>query len=626
VLEENLRPFRLLDARRRLSSSRPLRAGFIGGHDSENPHAVASQGLLLPARKQAVAFPLELLDALIGLKNCTRQRLADAPTGWRASMALAGKHPAQAADHAPAEAPQTVTGRTQWDAAVDILRLLGSAAPYLLIIALVAFGFYKFQELNQTHEIDLQKARDTATAEYRDQLAAANKALKETYQAMADISGTQIKNISDMLELHAKVTSRTQELQQNQEQQQAKLEQAKHDVETATNQKKQLEFDLISIQDSVAHDKAELANLDSALKEGKRNLSDSANQVSAVRDRMIQLARAIRDQQTSTAQQLAANILSDNIEPPSLKPGETDAVALKALIGRSAAEIVDSLVKDESTAFVVRNKLEGSDQRILAGRAPSGNLFRNITALDSDGNRITSARLADYLFGMITSDEDNWYSLKTQVILKSQSSSSWYGTVPTGALVWDLESLGQVVKNYNTKLRYLTLDQLASEASDVFKWLSEGSCEIECAMYVRAKDFNADKLFATSLDGLGAPRELREVAVKLFNAAVKRQTSDAISLITDAPSSTELLGRVAATVLHPDFEFTKFTPSKSGDSSNSANSATLQGHYDYKAFGFRKYGLAREQVATFVFSRGGGAAWRLERLTSAPQETTAAAR
>jgi hypothetical protein len=121
------------------------------------------------------------------------------------------------------DTPQPVTGRTQWDALVDIMRMLGNAAPYLLIVGLAVFGFYKVQELNQQRDLDLQKARETATEEYRQQLAAANKALIETYQAMGNISGTQIKNLSDMLELHAKATTRTQALQENEEQQRTKL-------------------------------------------------------------------------------------------------------------------------------------------------------------------------------------------------------------------------------------------------------------------------------------------------------------------------------------------------------------------------------------------------------------------
>jgi hypothetical protein len=218
-----------------------------------------------------------------------------------------------------------LTGRTQWDAAVDVVRLLGNAGPYLLLVGLVVFGFYKFQELSQQRDADLEKTRQTATESYRQQLSAANKALVETYQAMGSISGTQIKNLSDMLELHARATTRTQELQQAQEEQRAKLEQALREVETAGNQKRQVEVDLKNIQDNVARDKAELDRLDTALKEGKRNLSDSASQVGAVRDQMIALARAVRGNDTPSATRLSAEILKENADPIDVKPGEDDA-------------------------------------------------------------------------------------------------------------------------------------------------------------------------------------------------------------------------------------------------------------------------------------------------------------
>jgi hypothetical protein len=191
---------------------------------------------------------------------------------------------AKAATKADSSDVPGVTGRTQWDALVDVLRLLGNAGPYLILVGLVVFGFYKFQEQSQQREIDLQKVRETATESYRQQLSAANKALVDTYQAMGNISGTQIKNVSDMLELHAKATARTQEMQRAQEQQLSKLNQAQHEVETASDQKKRAESELKGVQDSVARDRAELERLETALKEGKRNLSDSAVQVGAGQD------------------------------------------------------------------------------------------------------------------------------------------------------------------------------------------------------------------------------------------------------------------------------------------------------------------------------------------------------
>jgi hypothetical protein len=535
---------------------------------------------------------------------------------------------AHAIDKSTPEATQVVTGRTQWDAAVDIMRLLGAGGPYLLLVGLVIFGFYKFQELSQQREGDLQKGRELATEQYRQQLAAANKALVDTYQAMGNISGVQIKNLSDMLELHAKATTRTQELQQNEEQARIKLEEATRGAEKASNQKIQIELELNKIQDSVSRDKLELDRLEKSISEGKRNLSDSATQVQAIRDKMIELAHAVRNQQNSKAQQLAGTILQENSEPLVARASVPDADALKGLIGLSDADTVATLVNDNNTAFVVRSSMPvgADDHSLLAAQTLSGNLFRNLVLLGSDGNRIVSASLMDSLFGTLTPDEDNWYSQNTELILQSKSSASGRHIGQPNDRVWDIENIGRVLKNYNRKLPYLTLEQLSHEAPDLFDWFkSSPFCALACGMSVRAKDFDADMLFGSAFAGLGVPRDLRESAVRLFNAAVKQQIPVATNLITDPSSSPDLPGQVAAIVLHPDFEFTRYVPVGSSDSTTSANSATLVGHYDYRTHGFRKYGLARERAATFTFSRD-GTTWRLEKLTTGAQEPVSAAK
>jgi len=100
-------------------------------------------------------------------------------------------------------------GRTQWDALVDIFKALGSIAPYLAFIGLVLFFFYKFSQLSQQSASDLRKAQEDATKHYETQIATANKVLVETYDQIGKMSASQIKNLNDMLDIHAKTTKST---------------------------------------------------------------------------------------------------------------------------------------------------------------------------------------------------------------------------------------------------------------------------------------------------------------------------------------------------------------------------------------------------------------------------------
>ena len=501
----------------------------------------------------------------------------------------------------------------------------------MILVGLVVFGFYKFQELSQQRDVDLQRVRETATESYRQQLSAANKALVETYQAMGSISGTQIKNLSEMLELHAKATTRTQELQQAQEQQRLKLDQALREVENAGNQKKQFEVDLKNIQDNVARDKAELERLETALTEGRRNLSDSAVQVSTVRTKMIELANAVHSGEILTGTRLAAEILKENADTIDIKPGGSDANALKALIGRSDTDTVADLAK--TATFVLRTTARRGDNlngsRLLAGHAPSGPLFRNVTQLESDGSRIVGTGVAS-LFGAAMPDEDDWYSVSKSIIAHGENSSSGWDR-PKDQEMWSLDDIPnkEILKGFTGALPFLNLTQLEKEAPDIFSWFKDSAFgELPSGMAERAKTFEADSLFPVLNTGelSGIPRELRDTAVRLFNAAVKHQMSEAATLIANNSSSPVSPGQLAAIILRPDFELTRYMPPTENDPGNAASSASLVGHYDYKTSGFRRTGFARERIATFVFSRKGGTGWQLEKLSSAPKEPVSGSR
>ncbi|HXZ14597.1 MAG TPA: hypothetical protein VEH77_01230, partial [Roseiarcus sp.] len=103
-----------------------------------------------------------------------------------------------------AKAQPPVTGRTQWDALVDIFNTLGTVAPYIAFIALGLFAYYKFTQLTEQNASDLQKAQAEASQRYESQIATANKVLAETYDEIGKMSASQITNLNAMLDLHSK--------------------------------------------------------------------------------------------------------------------------------------------------------------------------------------------------------------------------------------------------------------------------------------------------------------------------------------------------------------------------------------------------------------------------------------
>ena len=55
--------------------------------------------------------------------------------------------------------PKTVTGRTQWDALVDIFTTLGTVAPYIAFVGLGLFAFYKFTQLTENKILPTSRRR-----------------------------------------------------------------------------------------------------------------------------------------------------------------------------------------------------------------------------------------------------------------------------------------------------------------------------------------------------------------------------------------------------------------------------------------------------------------------------------
>ena len=88
-------------------------------------------------------------------------------------------------------AASTVTGRTAWDALVDMGTMLGRLTPWVIIVAGALYGVYKFTTLTQ----DAQKA--------------ANDKLMTTYAEIEKMHDEQMVNLKSMFDLNKVIEERT---------------------------------------------------------------------------------------------------------------------------------------------------------------------------------------------------------------------------------------------------------------------------------------------------------------------------------------------------------------------------------------------------------------------------------
>lgn len=93
-------------------------------------------------------------------------------------------------ERATTVAASTVTGRTAWDALVDMGTMLGRLTPWIIIVAGALYGVYKFTTLTQ----DAQKA--------------ANDKLTATYEEIGKMHDQQMGNLKEMLELTKRIEER----------------------------------------------------------------------------------------------------------------------------------------------------------------------------------------------------------------------------------------------------------------------------------------------------------------------------------------------------------------------------------------------------------------------------------
>jgi DNA repair exonuclease SbcCD ATPase subunit len=329
--------------------------------------------------------------------------------------------------------PKTVTGRTQWDALVDIFNMLGTVAPYIAFVGLGLFGFYKFTQLTEQNASDFQKAQAEASKNYESQIATANKVLAQTYDEIGKMSSSQITNLNAMLDLHSKAAKQTQDLQVNVQELRQKEEQQKKDaiadadkaaVQMSTlsfelqrmkSDKEKVEADLSEKLDQAQKLDTEIKALASSLASKREALSTSADEISNIRQSAAELAQAVAESRPNAAE-LANTIIkelgaSNSQLLANLLHQDTQDKALKSLIGISEAELT-SFLKQKGFVFVIRvpNFFGGGYRYLAPLNKTHDGVFEPVLDVEVDKGRTTSAIVSKALAAYKAPDPQDWYT------------------------------------------------------------------------------------------------------------------------------------------------------------------------------------------------------------------------
>lgn len=542
-----------------------------------------------------------------------------------------------APNRAPAINAQPVTvGRTQWDAAVDIVRLLGNGAPYLIIVGIGIYGFIKFQDLNQQRDRDLQAAREKAAQGLQAQLDQAHKSLIGTYESMGEISQKQLQNLKATLEVQDTTTARAKIMQAELENlnrqasdHRRESETAKHETQSAMIARKEaeeqrqvlqrtmdgLKIEGDKLQTDLLKKRKELQEIEQKEKDRQRSQTLVAEQIGEIRKKMYELARAVKNRLPS-AEPLASAILKD--ADLAVAQGESILTAPERFIGRSDAELIKVIDADDAVSNAVRVSIETSKGVfILVAESLVDNVFRNIANFELDGARVVSAEKTEFIAGVLFPAADNWFLTNPKVVVvntsRGHSDAVIIDVKGSGNDEWDISKLDfgtvpvvQRIKGEPFKAKFLTVQKFDS-------LLKAGTTGLQFEpgylAYKRSLSFSSSAAFPQSVSGV--PADLREVVVRFLEALVSRDKEKASTFAV--PSMIPILGQVAAIALRQDFQFVGVPSAPrlpAQQQAEPASSITLVATYN-------RSGQAKKETASFRFSNADNAGWKLEQFIPA---------
>lgn len=257
-------------------------------------------------------------------------------------------------------APAT-TGRTAWDALVDMGGMLGRYTPWIIIVAGVFYGTYKFRELQQHAQKDAQDAAQS-------QIDEAHKDLRDTYEQIGKMHQQQLERLSSMLDLDKKTTESTKQkqaeldklqeetkrIQLEAQEAQKTVDHAAAEVVSAKRQKDlvQRSFEQITHSLEQKRQESEKNQRDLALREAA--FSQRADTIIALKDRLTGVAKHLVDSTDASVATLGRDILKE-FSPLDVKkmltayakqPGKDTAKPLDDLLG-SGEETLDTALRGE---------------------------------------------------------------------------------------------------------------------------------------------------------------------------------------------------------------------------------------------------------------------------------------
>jgi hypothetical protein len=480
-----------------------------------------------------------------------------------------------------------VTGRTVWDAVVEIAKTLGTMVPLILIAGGVIFAFYKFQELSQAAQKDVQSARNEASRQFQAELEAANKALRETYSQMGHLSKQQIENVQSSLGLHNDVLKNTEvqrgnlmKYQEEAKKEMDNAEKARKEVqiaqENAAAQRKQAEdtkAELQKLSIRAVQLKEEQKTLEVRLKEQKQKVEGRIDEIEELKKKLLQLATLILD--NSAESLTTAKAILNDYENPQIslaeharRPNIETFNSLKRLIGIDESTLKDILMKEKKYQILIKGKEKrSSDVIYICVINQDEYLYRDILLFIVIKDRVSEIKMANNIIAIFDYDWNNWYEKKSYLIVNDIEKNvnndfeiyqyenkfqrkTW--TLMSALESMEEDSIVEILFGEEVQRIYLNLEGFAKKYPALYDQMAESHQGMLLRMDARAKKFNISTMKDAGLERI--PAGLREQFAKLLHFAVQHDLNGASNLLAPSLQGEKVLGTVAAWTLRDGFQ------------------------------------------------------------------------
>ena len=433
----------------------------------------------------------------------------------------------------------------------EMRSILGVWAPWILVLGILGFGYFKFEELRSTYLDDVREAMVE---------------IRESYNAMADINKKQIANFEDslavsekldakLIELGELVAQRTQALQARQ----AELDRALADVAAAAQQQRDAEQAQEDAQDELEATQEKIEKSKQELQRRAATLGDLREGLSS----LAEIARTAVEPGSDEEDKVAAIIARYVVDPVAIftayLSGGGDRTALDDLVGLEQAHLLRLIDSNQGfgAAFWLRDSGSAGEGLIIAAGAQDGTEYRDLLGIEIGEGRINESYPIKRIFATRLPDSGNWLQERGTYFMEigdEEWETDWWEQEPGDS--WKLSDILLEGGDFDSVLAlhgsdepkaFLGHDALRaalSQTADGRESLADPYYEpaLNLGMVQRAADFDR-VLNRANLQRL--PASLRPTFEELLRAGVARDLARNLD--------PRLIGELAAAALQPGF-------------------------------------------------------------------------